>query len=111
MIRRPPRSTRTDTLFSYTTLFRSHVVELDEALRHEERVVIGQRSDARAELDVLRALGRRGDDQLRRGDDLPAGGLMIAAPRLVESQMIEPSAHLPVRAHLHRVAPPRGMAG
>src|SRR3546814_15107636 len=31
MIRRPPRSTRTDTLFPYTTLFRSpaeHVVEI-----------------------------------------------------------------------------------
>src|SRR3546814_4129408 len=27
MIRRPPRSTRTDTLFPYTTLFRSHRVE------------------------------------------------------------------------------------
>src|SRR3546814_4432984 len=26
MIRRPPRSTRTDTLFPYTTLFRSRVV-------------------------------------------------------------------------------------
>src|SRR3546814_9753479 len=26
MIRRPPRSTRTDTLFPYTTLFRSNVV-------------------------------------------------------------------------------------
>src|SRR3546814_5537430 len=26
MIRRPPRSTRTDTLFPYTTLFRSHFV-------------------------------------------------------------------------------------
>src|SRR3546814_19270559 len=25
MIRRPPRSTRTDTLFPYTTLFRSHI--------------------------------------------------------------------------------------
>src|SRR3546814_4746459 len=29
MIRRPPRSTRTDTLFPYTTLFRSWVDELD----------------------------------------------------------------------------------
>src|SRR3546814_16172994 len=29
MIRRPPRSTRTDTLFPYTTLFRSAVVERD----------------------------------------------------------------------------------
>src|SRR3546814_17567926 len=26
MIRRPPRSTRTDTLFPYTTLFRSHII-------------------------------------------------------------------------------------
>src|SRR3546814_11920666 len=32
MIRRPPRSTRTDTLFPYTTLFRSRMVrECDEA--------------------------------------------------------------------------------
>src|SRR3546814_3718261 len=28
MIRRPPRSTRTDTLFPYTTLFRSHLSPL-----------------------------------------------------------------------------------
>src|SRR3546814_5416678 len=28
MIRRPPRSTRTDTLFPYTTLFRSQIVGL-----------------------------------------------------------------------------------
>src|SRR3546814_3835436 len=36
MIRRPPRSTRTDTLFPYTTLFRSerlHVLPDPEALR------------------------------------------------------------------------------
>src|SRR3546814_14211159 len=31
MIRRPPRSTRTDTLFPYTTLFRSDVLQADEA--------------------------------------------------------------------------------
>src|SRR3546814_14918834 len=29
MIRRPPRSTRTDTLFPYTTLFRSREAEQD----------------------------------------------------------------------------------
>src|SRR3546814_9364414 len=29
MIRRPPRSTRTDTLFPYTTLFRSDQISLD----------------------------------------------------------------------------------
>src|SRR3546814_1542822 len=31
MIRRPPRSTRTDTLFPYTTLFRSEVRHLHQA--------------------------------------------------------------------------------
>src|SRR3546814_1502727 len=31
MIRRPPRSTRTDTLFPYTTLFRSTVRSIREA--------------------------------------------------------------------------------
>src|SRR3546814_10898785 len=31
MIRRPPRSTRTDTLFPYTTLFRSELVHTEDA--------------------------------------------------------------------------------
>src|SRR3546814_9165551 len=47
MIRRPPRSTRTDTLFPYTTLFRSLVgtiaknietLNLDEATSHPDFV-------------------------------------------------------------------------
>src|SRR3546814_179769 len=40
MIRRPPRSTRTDTLFPYTTLFRS-AVDLDSLLgsEHPARVI------------------------------------------------------------------------
>src|SRR3546814_4923664 len=33
MIRRPPRSTRTDTLFPYTTLFRSHRAVQGQRLR------------------------------------------------------------------------------
>src|SRR3546814_21090545 len=34
MIRRPPRSTRTDTLFPYTTLFRSYAgIDIETALR------------------------------------------------------------------------------
>src|SRR3546814_2570202 len=35
MIRRPPRSTRTDTLFPYTTLFRSRVRRSGAEVRHE----------------------------------------------------------------------------
>src|SRR3546814_9636415 len=54
MIRRPPRSTRTDTLFPYTTLFRSDAV----------RPQVGNRTcDAFAEFALkrgvkLRAVGR-----------------------------------------------------
>src|SRR3546814_12451395 len=33
MIRRPPRSTRTDTLFPYTTLFRSLTAQYSPAIR------------------------------------------------------------------------------
>src|SRR3546814_9812919 len=46
MIRRPPRSTRTDTLFPYTTLFRSWVAELlrDLALRVPPNVGEGRRT-------------------------------------------------------------------
>src|SRR3546814_11349457 len=36
MIRRPPRSTRTDTLFPYTTLFRS--LEFEEAGRLRDEI-------------------------------------------------------------------------
>src|SRR3546814_6704722 len=45
MIRRPPRSTRTDTLFPYTTLFRSH------PLNHripEARINAGARRECRS---------------------------------------------------------------
>src|SRR3546814_8133287 len=35
MIRRPPRSTRTDTLFPYTTLFRSYQIGRTRALRQK----------------------------------------------------------------------------
>src|SRR3546814_15072924 len=45
MIRRPPRSTRTDTLFPYTTLFRSRVAREDD-----EEVVVEQREEAGVDL-------------------------------------------------------------
>src|SRR3546814_15244646 len=63
MIRRPPRSTRTDTLFPYTTLFRSELallalVDLHRALR---AVAGGQAPDVLAvPLPVHRVLDRIG---------------------------------------------------
>src|SRR3546814_19058998 len=49
MIRRPPRSTRTDTLFPYTTLFRSlsqdhdpHLIERRQVERPEPLAALGE---------------------------------------------------------------------
>src|SRR3546814_19521715 len=43
MILRPPRSTRTDTLFPYTTLFRSHhAVHLAQQLLHAPEAAAGK---------------------------------------------------------------------
>ena len=75
-----------------------HVVELHDALRHVERVVIRQRHDARAEHDPLRPLARRRQEHLRRGDHLPAGRVVLAAPELVEAEAVEVRRRSPGRA-------------
>src|SRR3546814_16117104 len=74
MIRRPPRSTRTDTLFPYTTLFRSHW--RDDPEHHA-------RSLARLELDAQRLHPRR----------RPAGpglGLRTGRRHLSRRRLFEP---------------------
>src|SRR3546814_20468373 len=54
MIRRPPRSTRTDTLFPYTALFRSeHAVDDDDEPRHH--------GDAEHDAMIVAGFGRLGD--------------------------------------------------
>src|SRR3546814_7053935 len=50
MIRRPPRSTRTDTLFPYTTLFRSQ----DRPARRRDAVEAAGRADHRRDLRLAR---------------------------------------------------------
>src|SRR3546814_11791566 len=60
MIRRPPRSTRTDTLFPDTTLFRSPRPGLaDRLLEAEHELVL---------VDLLEVAGDRGAHVVRRGD-------------------------------------------
>src|SRR3546814_17200188 len=59
MIRRPPRSTRTDTLFPYTTLFRS--------LRQEE--VAANAARHAGIIDLLRGIGQTETDEGARRDD------------------------------------------
>src|SRR3546814_5751966 len=47
MIRRPPRSTRTDTLFPYTTLFRSRLRKALESYYRQHQTATGLRFDLR----------------------------------------------------------------
>ena len=52
--------------------------------------------DAGAELDVAGPLGRRGDEDLRRGDDLGAGGVVLADPGFVPAELVEVGDELEV---------------
>src|SRR3546814_10925498 len=86
MIRRPPRSTRTDTLFPYTTLFRSAVDDRrrnragvhDEAGRQHLRAGIGRKR----EQDRRRARAKRRRDARAAGaGSLRAGHGELLAQR------------------------------
>src|SRR3546814_9521069 len=57
MIRRPPRSTRTDTLFPYTTLFRT---------RHHRWRQMAERADKRSRSRRSRRRDRRGNRNRRQ---------------------------------------------
>src|SRR3546814_5897795 len=86
MIRRPPRSTRTDTRFPYTTLFRSQQVLLQllprEGVERAERLVeqedarpAHQRAgDRRALRHAARKLAREGIDEGGEADILDRFG-------------------------------------
>src|SRR3546814_720608 len=64
MIRRPPRSTRTDTLFPYTTLFRSQRQSGDERCRNRRGIRRRERDRRRARVGVgqLESLYAAGDE-------------------------------------------------
>src|SRR3546814_14019218 len=68
MIRRPPRSTRTDTLFPDTTLFRSGVDTPPAELSGSDLLAPPRNVDAMATLDVRLAEAERviADAQLRQ---------------------------------------------
>src|SRR3546814_11870800 len=61
MIQRPPRSTRTDTLFPYTTLFRSCLQE--ECLRHHLQQQEVERDNARALASTIRNLHQNAPEE------------------------------------------------
>src|SRR3546814_8071412 len=70
MIRRPPRSTRTDTLFPYTTLFRSTLwTDFELFGAKHKHVVIAQIADSMNDYRCIR-LARAGYRKLRPADTL-----------------------------------------
>src|SRR3546814_14132061 len=92
MIRRPPRSTRTDTLFPYTTLFRSgRVQSVAEATDDEAADVAGvAESDlslGRVDVDVDLLAGKideQGDDRMPvAGEQVLIGGADSAEQQAV----------------------------
>src|SRR3546814_17303431 len=57
MIRRPPRSTRTDTLFPYTTLFRSTGAQVAETWWNVRSLILGSPHGSRSSLFVNQHTG------------------------------------------------------
>src|SRR3546814_5252589 len=86
MIRRPPRSTRTDTLLPYTTLFRSPLLPVVE---HHHPLGPAPPSTWAGPLELAHRQGIEelvGDEQQRRLGDLsdvvePVGGEVVAERR------------------------------
>src|SRR3546814_14899664 len=96
MIRRPPRSTRTDTLFPYTTLCRSHAPPGARAGRSRRR----SKSELRDQRNMVGRpfpAARRLDDAVRARVLAKVGG----RPPLVET-----AAAVRRLPHLCAIAPP-----
>src|SRR3546814_13290345 len=82
MIRRPPRSTRTDTLFPYTTLFRSvhrRARRVDAAVERIDRLLAADLPGDRGQQALLRRAQdlRAGD---HKGEGAGAEGDLSVAP-------------------------------
>ena len=85
------------------------VVEQVEPVGHQPGVVVGQRHDAGAELDVLRPLGRGGDEDLGAPDELVAARVVLTEPHLVVAQPVELDGALEVVLERQRRALPDGV--
>src|SRR3546814_16601586 len=62
MIRRPPRSTRTDTLFPYTTLFRSTVVRRNYPISLTKSSISGKVEDVSVVGCLCTPIDRRSEE-------------------------------------------------
>src|SRR3546814_13312142 len=82
MIRRPPRSTRTDTLFPYTTLFRSSACHAADVLPRRSKV---KTSAAAAKEKIA----------LKPASEMPKSDHCTASQRISGAFMIESSVKGP----------------
>src|SRR3546814_13553217 len=84
MIRRPPRSTRTDTLFPYTTLFRAVDLRIQRVLRGPSAVPRRRASGRQVSRGRLDPDHRAADPLVERGGVVRDGVLRTwsAAPRV-----------------------------
>src|SRR3546814_20873882 len=84
MIRRPPRSTRTDTLFPYTTLFRSHLArkrrKAADARRRLQRFGMTRFAAQHADAKVKRIEPRSGGKLIDEAFGEKGGGAVRARP-------------------------------
>jgi hypothetical protein len=87
----------------------THVVELHDALRHVERVMIGQRDHAGTETDTASTHGRAGQEHLGRGNCLPAGAVVLTAPKLLVAELVHQLDQLKIALQLQRRALARKM--
>src|SRR3546814_17227980 len=86
MIRRPPRSIRTDTLCPYTTLFRSHAVpaELGTEAQPMAKISAVERNKKRRELSQRFAAKRKALKGIIMDKSLPLEDRFVAQLRLAE---------------------------
>src|SRR3546814_20647654 len=122
MIRRPPRSTRTDTLFPYTTLFRSEGLSVDWILEthlHADHLTaapylqakLGGRTAIGARIDIVQGVftkifhaaarfvpdGRQFDQLFQAGETVTTGTL--------QANVTLPPGHTPA-CHTHSCGAP-----
>jgi hypothetical protein len=87
------------------------IVELDDAVRHQQGVVVGQRDDPGAQPDMAGALGGGGDEQLGLAIDLIAARMVLADPRLGIAEFVEPLHQLEIALHAEQRILVVGMEG
>src|SRR3546814_3314370 len=100
MIRRPPRSTRTDTLFPYTTLFRSSDESRSLTVHSDDRAGVAVRGEGAVIADGYRTDRGRRDADLESEHSDPAADdrADVAAGDLADDDLVHPHHH---RAQLH----------